>query len=203
MIEADVGTRLADLGQGPSWFSETIWSVLAAQPELRDSFPLVLALPQQDDPWYVAYLAAFGAFPPGPSADALLHAGLRPGIEIDDLVRVERGEVEAPSGDDLLARLREPARWYPRRLSLYGLGASSAAWSQDLILEQLDVACPPENVATSVDVNDGRIGACMSSGAAMARHGGPSVSAMVSRRSSATLSDVIAHGRPMPCRRRA
>lgn len=102
VIEAEIGTRLADLGQGPSGFSETIWSVLAAQPELRDSFPLVLALPQQDDPWYVAYLAAFGAFPASPSSDALLRAGLRPGIEIDDLVRVDRGEVEAPSGDDLL-----------------------------------------------------------------------------------------------------
>jgi hypothetical protein len=56
VIAADVGTRLGDLGQGPSGFSETIWSVLAAQPELRDSFPLVLALPPQEDPWYVALL---------------------------------------------------------------------------------------------------------------------------------------------------
>lgn len=135
VIEADIGTRLAGLAQGPGGFSETIWSVLAAQPELRDSFPLVLELPKREDPWYVAYLAAFGAFPPGPSPDALLRAGLRPEIEIHDLVGVERGEVETPSGDDLLARLREPARWHPRRLSLYGLAVSSAAWSQDLTQE--------------------------------------------------------------------
>jgi hypothetical protein len=67
VIEADIGTRLAGLGQGPGGFSETVWSVLAAQPELRDSFPLVLQLPKQEDPWYVAYLGAFGAFHPGPA----------------------------------------------------------------------------------------------------------------------------------------
>lgn len=133
VIEADFGTRLAGLGQGPGGFSETLWSVLAAQPELRESFPLVLQLPEQEDPWYVAYLAAFGAFPTGPSSDALLRAGLRPEIKIDDFVQLERREVNAPSGDDLLARLREPARWHPRRLSLYGLAVSSGAWSQDLV----------------------------------------------------------------------
>ena len=60
VIESDPAGRLAGLGQGPGGFSETLWSVLAAQPDLTDSFPLTLALPSQDDPWFVSYLAAFG-----------------------------------------------------------------------------------------------------------------------------------------------
>ena len=65
------------------------------------------------------------------------------------------------------------------------------------------IACPPKKVVTSVDITDGRLGACMRSGAATTCQGGPSASAMFWSRSTPTLSDVIAHGLPMPFRRRA
>lgn len=134
LLDPEIGTRFHGLGQGPSGFTERIWSILATEVNPATSAPLNSELPTPDDPWYVSYLAALGCMRDRPTEGGALRAGVVPDLRIDDLMPVERGVIEQPDGQDLLRRLRDRTVWTPRRLSLYDLSVSVEPWSQDLVV---------------------------------------------------------------------
>ena len=78
LFDPEIGTRFHGLGQGPSGFTERVWSILATEVDPATSAPLNLELPTPDDPWYVGYLAALGCMREAPTQGAALRAGVLP-----------------------------------------------------------------------------------------------------------------------------
>jgi hypothetical protein len=115
---------------------ESILAVLAAASARGqrpgDWAPVHVALPDPDDPWYLAYLGCLGSLPEDPDPDLLDRARLRPDLAWGELVEVTReAEIEAPSGSDLIRRMRGPG-WTPCTLSVFGLVPYGARRPADL-----------------------------------------------------------------------
>ena len=99
----------------------------------RDDWGAVVdALPRRDDPWYVAYLAAFGALPDRPHERLLQAHEFVADLEWADIFRFSREVIEAPSAEDLLARLRDPTTRSPARITMVLLAASLAGRAADI-----------------------------------------------------------------------
>jgi hypothetical protein len=73
-----------------------------------DWTPVSAALPPRDDPWFLAYVAALGAWPEQPDARLLDWARLRPELGWSDVLPVTFSEVAGSGPIDLLERLRAP-----------------------------------------------------------------------------------------------
>jgi hypothetical protein len=100
-----------------------------------DVLPVHAALPDEDDPWWVAYAGTFGLLPEEPPEGLLLRAGLMAGIQWDDIgvMNFERETIPDPSARDLIKRVRDWLKVPPRLVSLQELGLRPAPWSQDLV----------------------------------------------------------------------
>jgi hypothetical protein len=111
----------------PAWTAKPWASVLAGG--LHGASPkgaVRVALPNEADPWYLAYLATLGSLPESPNAD-LLHVGnLVETLAFSDVVRLDRDEVSAPGASDLIGRLRDRDFGPPSRSSMWHLAPYAA-----------------------------------------------------------------------------
>jgi hypothetical protein len=92
----------------------------------EDWAPVDCSLPASEDPWYLAYLGCFGAWPERPSEGYLRRTEFVPDFEFERLVPVERGGIESPGPADLVERLRRQGQDYPARIACDGLGLARA-----------------------------------------------------------------------------
>jgi hypothetical protein len=112
--------------------TEPLFTMLLANP-LEDEYEFRVALPVEDDPWWVAYAATLGVLPAVPPADLAQRSALIPDIEWKQLANITFEEVPDPSLHDLIDRLRARDTSNVRALSLHKLGIQPAPWSQDLL----------------------------------------------------------------------
>jgi len=75
-----------------------------------------------DNPWFLAYLAALGTWPDEPDESIVRYSGYQQ-VTFDHLATTQRVVVERPSAEDLLARLKEIQVESPRRFSALGLSS--------------------------------------------------------------------------------
>lgn len=88
----------------------------------RDDWAIVdCSLPSLDDPWFVAYLGCYGAWPEAPPEHQLKRSGLVSSYRLEQLLPTERGVIEDPGPVDLIARMRRPGHQTPAQMSRHGL----------------------------------------------------------------------------------
>jgi hypothetical protein len=99
-----------DLAEGFP-LTESMLTVLLADAG-DDELRVQAALPEEDDPWWVAYAGTFGLLPEEPPGGLLTRSGLLPGVQWSDIeiVNLERETVPDPSAADLIERLRDWAQ---------------------------------------------------------------------------------------------
>lgn len=106
-------------------------SVLAFSGTKRDEWREVeVALPAADDPWYLAYLTALGAWPERPNKQFVDWARLDPDLEWSRVIPVSFSTVSVPGPDDLLRRLRRYESQTPAGVTVTFLGLSQAPRDQ-------------------------------------------------------------------------
>jgi hypothetical protein len=128
--DADVYKRLDVHSGGP--LTESVLTILAGNPP-DDEEEIRVDLPDESDPWWVAYAGTLGFLPDAPPQGLVQRAGLVPDIEWSALVKLERETVAEPSARDLINRLRSRTANNARALSLHELRVRPAPWSQDLV----------------------------------------------------------------------
>jgi hypothetical protein len=128
--DAEIYKRLDVNSGGP--LTESVLTILAGSP-LADEEEIRIDLPDENDPWWVAYAGTLGLLPDAPPQGLVQRAGLMPDIEWSALVNLERETVAEPSARDLISRLRSRTANNARALSLHELRVRPAPWSQDLI----------------------------------------------------------------------
>jgi hypothetical protein len=96
------------------------------------------ALPDPEDPWYLAYLGCLGAWPDQPRREHLVTTGLVEDYKFEQMLRVERGLVAEPGPEDLVRRMRRQNFTTPTRLSVVGLSLwrlpEASHMTDDLVL---------------------------------------------------------------------
>ncbi len=90
------------------------------------------ARPALNDPWFIAYLGALGGLPERPHERLLEVYEFVADLDWDQMFPFTRETVEDPSGEDLLARLRDPVTRVPAVMSMVLLGVSGAARAADI-----------------------------------------------------------------------
>jgi len=106
-------------------------SVLAFSGTKRDEWGEVeVALPAADDPWYLAYLTALGAWPERPNKQFVDWARLDPDLEWSRVIPVSFNTVSTPEPGDLLRRLRSYESRTPASMTATFLALSQASRDQ-------------------------------------------------------------------------
>jgi hypothetical protein len=122
---------------GEPWVAEPLLSVLVGRARTIDQRPRVsLALPAEDDQWFVGYLAALGSWPDFPDPRLLEQGSLREDLEFEAVVELTRESVGHPSGQDLLRRLRDSTASPPARAAMWLLAPRPAPPRTSLALDR-------------------------------------------------------------------
>jgi len=90
------------------------------------------ALPEPTDPWFAAYLSALGSLPETPNSQLVNANGFVKDLRWDQIFSYAEEVVNAPSGVDLLARLRSRESRSPTQISMTLLAAPSAKRAADM-----------------------------------------------------------------------
>ncbi len=108
---------------------EPLLAMLVPEMDRRVEKPaLAIALPERDNPWWLAYIAALGALPETPGAALLEQGSLVPNLRFEDLMDIDRQVVEQPTASDLLTRIRARSPATPTLATLWHLAPRSAEW---------------------------------------------------------------------------
>lgn len=124
-LASDRGEKLLGRKVGSSHGEFLAAAIALSRPRKEEWTPVLAALPKRDDPWFLAYVTALGAWPHKPTPRLLEWARLRPDLEWNDILSVEFAEVLAPSPEDLLGRLTNPAAAWPALATTALLGLHS------------------------------------------------------------------------------
>jgi hypothetical protein len=129
----DGGARLLARRLNSNDLGDFLLAVLAFSGKKRDDWRSVsAALPERNDPWYLAYLAALGAWPPEPKARLLDWARLRPDLQWSDIIDVRFEGVSRPGASDLLVRLRDTTVDSPAMATTRLVGVAAAAMHEGI-----------------------------------------------------------------------
>jgi hypothetical protein len=128
--DAESYKRLDVNSGGP--LTESVLTILASS-QLDDEAEIRIDLPDENDPWWVAYAGTLGLLPDSPPQGLVQRAGLTPDLEWGALLNLARETVAEPSARDLISRLRSRTASNARALSLHELRVRPAPWSQDLV----------------------------------------------------------------------